>query len=143
MQTKAAGDDGDKLVGRMTDEEMAAVLADLLKVVKVAMPADLFLVDPRVLRARELLAILRQVSKDRPPDVVASTSNNLLDLAFTDTSLELLTAEPEARWDITLGIDQFMVSGLAPPDRQEAVEQIIREWLTANGFLDLPPEDPN
>lgn len=128
---------------KTTDEEMAIVLADLLKVVKVAMPPDLFSIDPRVLNARQLLASLRQVSGSRPPAVVGSGTNTLVDLAFSETPLDALVAGPEAVWDITVGIDRFMVSGLAPADRRDAVEQIVREWLTANGYLELPPEEPN
>lgn len=137
------GSGGDKFVGRVGDEKIATVLADLLKVVKVAMPADLFAVDPRVIKARQLLAELRQVSEHRPPAVIRSSSDALLDLAFSETPLDLLKAQPDAQWDITLGIDRFIVSGFAPADRREAVEQIIREWLTANGYLELGPEDPN
>jgi len=134
---------GDKSVVSTSDEEMATVLAALIAVVKVAMPADLFLVDPRVIKARQLLATLREVSAHRPPAVIGSSADNLLDLALSDTPLDMLTAEPEAAWDITLGIDRFMVSGFAPADRREAVEQVIREWLTANGYLELGPEDAN
>ncbi len=130
-------------MNKTTNEEMAIVLADLLKVVKVAMPPDLFLIDPRVLNARRLLASLRQVSESRPPAMVGSGADTLLDLAFSDTPLDVLVTEPEAVWDITLGIDRFMVSGVAPAERREAVEQIIREWLTANGYLELPPEEQN
>jgi len=137
---RTTGNDGDKLVQRTTDDEIATVLNDLLKVVKVAMPADLFSVDPRVLKARQLLAMLRQVSDHRPPGLIGSSTDSLL-VAFADTPLDLLSAQPEARWDITPGIDRFMASGLAPSDRREAVEQIIREWLTANGYLELAPEE--
>ena len=143
MHSRTAGEDGDKYVARVGDKELGAVLADLLKVVKVAMPADLFVVDPRVRKARQLLAELTQVSENRPPAVISSSDADLVDLALSDTSLDLLTAEPEATWDITLGIDRFMVSGYAPANRQAAVEQIIREWLTANGYMELQPEEPN
>lgn len=144
VHSKVAGNDGDKLVGKIADAEMATALSDLLQVVKVAMPPDLFSIDPRVLKARRLLAELRQVSDSRPPSVVrAASTSDVVDLAFADTPLDLLTAEPEAQWDITLGLDRFMVSGFAPADRRLAVEQIVREWLTSNGYLELPPDDPH
>ena len=132
------------MVEKVSDEEVAQTLSDLLKVVKVAMPPDLFAIDPRVLKARQLLAQLRQVSQDRPPSIVRKAPvDQVLDLAFSDTPLEMLREEPDPRWDITLGLDRFMVSGFAPTDRREAVELIIREWLTANGYLELAPEEPN
>ena len=103
------------------------------------MPPDLFTVDPRILRARQLLAILTQVSESRPPSVIKSTADELLELEFSETPLDLLVTEPGAKWDITLGIDRLMASGVAPAERTVAVEQIIREWLTANGYLELEP----
>ena len=128
----------------VSDGEMAKTLSDLLAVVKVAMPPELFAADPRVLKARQLLATLTQISQHRPPSIArVATTEEVLDLAFSDTPLDALKAEPDAKWDITRGIDQFMVSGFAPLDRREAVEQIIREWLTANGYMELQPEDPN
>lgn len=137
------GDTGSGDLAKVSDEEVARTLSDLLRVVKVAMPPELFRVDPRVIKARQLLAGLREVSGSRPPSVLKSTADDLLDLAFSDTPIDLLTSEPDAKWDITLGLDRFMVSGFAPTDRREAVEQILREWLTANGYLELGPEDPN
>jgi len=127
-----------------SEKEIAQTLSDLLKVVKVAMPPDLFAVDPRVHRARQLLAELTQLSQGRPPSIVRWASDDkVLELAFSDTPLDMLRSEPEPQWDITLGIDRFMVSAEAPRDRRQAVEQIIREWLTANGYLELAPDDPN
>ena len=41
------------------DAYTATVLEDLLRVVKVAMPEDLFAIDPRVIKAQALLARLR------------------------------------------------------------------------------------
>lgn len=134
---------GDKSVGSDRNGDFARVLGDLLKVVKVAMPPELFAVDPRIIRARKLLAELSEISSGRPPSTIRSSAGELVELAFSDVPLDLLTAEPEPQWDITLGIDRFMASGLAPVDRREAVEQIIREWLSANGYLQLPPEETN
>lgn len=135
--------DGDKLVEDNRDSEVARVLGDLLKVVKVAMPPEFFAVDPRVIRARELLARLSQVSESRPPSVIRSSADALVELAFSDTPLEMLQGEPEPTWDVTLGIDRFMASREAPGKRSDAVVLMLREWLTANGYLELPPEEPN
>ena len=135
--------DGDKLVASDRDGDFGRVLGDLLKVVKVAMPPELFSVDPRIVRARKLLAELSEISRSRPPSTIKSSAGELLDLAFSDVPLDLLTAEPKPQWDITLGLDRFMASGSAPVDRREAVELIVREWLIANGYLELPPEEPH
>jgi hypothetical protein len=44
-------------------------------------------------------------------------------------------------WDVTEGLDAFMGSAEAPSTRTEAVVLILREWLTANGYLELPATD--
>lgn len=124
---------------------MAGTLADLLAVVKVAMPPELFAIDPRVHKARQLLADLQHVSSEgRPPSILRTASTDeVLSLAFSEVPLDLLTRRPEPQWDITLGLDRFMMSGFAPANRREALELIVREWLTANGYLELQPDDPH
>ena len=81
------------------------------------MPAYLYEQDTRVIVAQRLLA-------------------RLLSGATED-------ALPLPVWDITDGIDRFMSTAGAPRTRSDAVAQMVREWLISNGYLDLPPEEPN
>ncbi len=97
--------------------EVTRSLRDLLTIAKVAMPAHLYEQDTRVIIAQRLLAKLQ-----------SSTTESTLPLPV---------------WDITDGIDRFMSTADAPGTRSDAVAQMVREWLISNGYLDLPPEEPN
>lgn len=104
------------------------------------MPSDLYAIDPRVLKARDLLSEL--ASKSRLPSVGREPA--VPHLGSADPSdpwarhiLALLDAEPEPQWDIAEAIDLFMLEPEAPTTREAAVLLILREWLTANGYLEL------
>lgn len=96
----------------MSDHEVVRSLTELLILAKVAMPNDLFAVDPRIVRARQLVAKLAQASP-------------------------ALNAPP---WDITAGLDAFMASGLAPESRTDATILILRDWLVGHGYIEPAPE---
>lgn len=123
---------------RVPDDQVMRSLLELLAIAKVAMPDFLYDMDPRVQRALQLLARLSDRS-DRPPSIRLATREEMLDLApvpTLETVERIRGAEPP--WDITAGLDAFMASPEAPATRSEAVVMILREWLTAAGYLDLP-----
>lgn len=127
----------------MTDDQtVRKVIIDLLTIAKVAMPDELYAVDTRVLKARDLLAKLAPQS--RPPSV--GREPPVPDLGSADPDdpwarrvLALLDAEPEPTWDIAEALDLFMLEPEAPATRQAVVALVLREWLTANGYLALLP----
>jgi len=121
-------------------DEVVQSLTELLAIAKVSMPEFLFEIDPRVHRARQLIATRSQVASSRPPNVLATPPMGMLDLAPAPTLASIPGAEPP--WDITAGLDAFMASDLAPATRTEAVVLILRDWLIGHGFLEPTPEDP-
>lgn len=101
----------------MDESERAAVaqaLEGLLMIAKVAMPAYLYDQDIRVVSATKML-----------------------------DQIKCSTMVPTPTWEVTRGIDRFMASTGAPRTRSEAVILMVRGWLTANGYLELPPEEQN
>lgn len=129
-------------MGTEQDHAAAQSLAELLAVAKLWMPDLLFEIEPRVHRARQLVAALGQVSGNRAPSIVTEPADLIVDLAPPPTTEDVERMRgPEPPWDITAGLDAFMGSDLAPGSRTEAVVLILREWLTGNGFIDLPPEE--
>jgi hypothetical protein len=126
----------------MTKDEIATIVESLLRIAKVAMPPDLFLEDPRVKKARALLVSLgRPSSPARPPNV------------GTDARLEEPIGQiPDARpvnaaqmvleWDLVDAVLEAREHGL-PAEDNAALNFIVREWLTANGYLEASPEDPH
>jgi len=124
-------------------DEVVRSLTELLDLVKLAMPDYLYAIDPRVYRARQLIASRSQVSPSRPPSIVALPVIEMVDLSPTPEIAAVDNRPGETTpWDITLGLDAFMASDLAPPNRTEAVILILRDWLVGHGFLELP-EEPN
>lgn len=115
---------------------------ELLALAKVAMPDYLFAIDPRVHRARQLIATRSQVSGSRPPSILATPPMEMVDQS-PPTRIEdvdrMHGAEPP--WDIAAGLDAFMGSDLAPETRTEAVELILRDWLIGHGYSDPSPEE--
>lgn len=129
-------------MGTEQDEAAAQSLAELLAIARVSMPDFLYKIDPRVHRARQLLARLAQVSGHRPPSIIPTSEELMVDLAPPPTFAEvehMPSVEPP--WDITAGLDAFMASDLAPESRMEAMVLILREWLTTHGYIALPPAD--
>lgn len=123
-------------------DEVVRSLTELLEIAKLAMPDYLFAIDPRVHRARQLVATKSQVSTIRPPSVVAMPRMEMVDLSPPPTmaSVEAMPGG-DAPWDITAGLDAFMASDLAPETRTEAVVLILRDWLVGHGFISPLPED--
>lgn len=121
----------------MADEqdEVVRSLFELLAIAKVAMPSYLFDIDPRVHRARQLIAKRVQVTGDRPPSVLP-ISATMVDVGTSPSAADLERMHGAAPpWDISEGLDAFMETDLAPETRTEAVVLILREWLTAEGHI--------
>lgn len=119
-------------------EEIAQSLIELLAISRVAMPEYLYEIDPRVHRARHILAWLEQPSGSRPPSIPRAAPVQMVDVAPAQHPGPPPTDTP---WDITLGLDAFMASPEAPDSRSDAIILALRDWLTANGYLPLPPSD--
>lgn len=122
-------------------DEVVRSLTELLAIAKVAMPDFLFAIDPRVHRARQLIATKGQVSGGRPPSVLAMPRMEMVDLSPPPTMADVDRMSAAEPWDITAGLDAFMASDLAPTTRTEAVVLILRDWLTGHGYLELTPDD--
>ena len=118
--------------------EVIKSLIELLAIAKVAMPDFLYDIDPRVQNALRLLAALNTASPSRPPSVARKRPEEMVDLTPAPHPGQPSAPPP---WDITRGLDAFMASPEAPDTRTDAVVLILREWLTANGYLELPPAD--
>lgn len=122
-------------------DDVVRSLTELLAIAKVAMPDFLFAIDPRVHRARQLVASRAQVPGGRPPSVLAMPRMEMVDLspppAMADVD-RMSAAEPP--WDITAGLDAFIASDLAPPTRTEAVILILRDWLIGHRFIEPVPD---
>lgn len=123
-------------------DEVARSLTELLAIAKVAMPDFLFAIDPRVHRARQLIATREQLSAGRPPSVVPMPLMEMVDLSPSPTMADVdAMSGAEPPWDITAGLDAFMASDLAPPTRTEAVVLILRDWLIGHGYIERVPVD--
>ena len=114
--------------------EVIRSLIELLAIAKVAMPDFLYDIDPRVQNALRLLAVLEHASPSRPPSVARERPEEMVDLIPAPHPGRPTAPTP---WDITEGLDAFMESPEAPGTRTDAVVLILREWLTANGYLEL------
>lgn len=124
------------------DQTVRRLIIDLLAIAKVAMPSELYAIDTRVIRARELLSELAPPS--RPPSIGREPAVPHLGTADPNDPwarhvLALLEAEPEPQWDIAEAMALFMLEPDAPTTRPAAVALILREWLTASGYLELHP----
>ena len=76
-------------------DEVVRSLTELLALAKVAMPAYLFAIDPRVQRACQVIATRLQVSGNRTPSILATRLAEMLDLEPPPTLQELdRTPEP-------------------------------------------------
>lgn len=118
------------------DQDVIRALIELLAIAKVAMPDFLYDIDPRVQAALRLLSDFEQISISRPPNLRRERLMEMVDLTPPPHPGP---AAPPPPWDISEGLDAFMASAEAPLSRSEAVVLILREWLTANGYLQTPP----
>lgn len=109
-----------------------------MAIAKVAMPDFLYDIDPRIQGALRLLSVLEHPSHSRPPSVTRVPPIEMVDLTPAPYPGQPSAPPP---WNITNGLDAFMQSPEAPDTRTEAVVLILREWLTANGYLQLPPTE--
>lgn len=124
------------------DDAVVRSLTEMLALVKLAMPEYLFEIDPRVHRARQLIATLSEVSDGRPPSILPEP-REMVDLAPVPT-IEDVDRMPGATspWDITAALDAFMAEPDAPATRTEAAIAILRDWFMAHGYLaSEPPEE--
>lgn len=125
----------------MTKEDVAGIVEDLIRIAKVAMPPDLFEEDPRVRRAKGLLVSLGAPSRHaRAPNVgleeLEAILGPILDLRPVDASQMVLD------WDLVDAVLEAREDGL-PADDNGALNFMVREWLTANGYLDPGPDEPS
>lgn len=124
----------------VTKEDIAKIVGDLVTIAKVAMPPNLFLEDPRVKKAKALLVSLgRPSSSARPPNIgtdadLEALVGPIVDIRPVDATQMVLD------WDLVDAVLEAREHGL-PPDDNETLNFIIREWLTTNGYLDPGPEE--
>lgn len=122
-----------------TRQYLAAMIQDLLSIAKVAMPPDLFAIDPRVRRAQSYLVALGAPSQSaRPPntgdDQLKALLGDILDLRPVDASKMVL------EWDLVDAILVARDNGLSLDDN-EALNFIVRDWLVGHGYLRERPKD--
>ena len=132
----------------LNDAELARVLRDLLVIAKVAMPPKLFGEDVRVTRAVSLIKTLETGGTSarppnavgRPPKLDVSVLASKRAVAENGRGISFVTELP---WDLVEGL--VAAAEDLPLDPEEATAFIVREWLTANGYLPLVParEDTN
>ncbi|MGN6057443.1 MAG: hypothetical protein ACTHOI_02520 [Sphingomicrobium sp.] len=119
-------------------EHLASMIRDLLTIARVAMPPDLFAIDPRVKRGQSYLVALGPFQSARPPntddDQLKALLGDILDLRPVDASKMVLD------WDLVDAVLAARDHGLSLDDN-EALNFIVRDWLVEHGYLDVPPED--
>lgn len=124
-------------MGKATKDELAKIIRDLLTIAKVAQPPSIFSIDPRVKKAHAYLIALGDPSPhSRPPktgpDPLAELFPDLVDLRPVNGSKMVVD------WDLVDGILVARENGLSQDDG-EALNFIVREWLTVNGYLAAAP----
>ena len=124
-----------------TKHELASIIRDLVRIAKVAMPPDLFMRDPRVMKANAYLVALGDPSHGRPPntglDALATLLPELVDLRPIDGSKMILD------WDLVDPLIAAREQGMISVDDGEALNAIVRDWLIAHGYLPAPPDQDN
>jgi hypothetical protein len=118
------------------NQDVIKALIELLAIAKVAMPDFLYDIDPRVQAALRLLAEIEYPSHSRPPNLRREPPMEMVDITPPPHPGP---TTPPTPWDISEGLDAFMASPEAPRSRSEAVVLILREWLTAAGYLKPSP----
>lgn len=113
--------------GRMDllSSPIVSALRDLLRIAKVAMPDNLYAIDPRIQKATELLANLERVE--------ALDQSTPLQMAALDSL-------PSGDWDVSAALDNFMLETDAPATRPQAINLILRDWLVGHGYLEPTPD---
>ena len=115
--------------------DLRAIITDLLRIAKVAMPPKLFAEDPRIIRAFEALAELDGPgSSVRVPNVPASPAARLAEFRAVEESRDGLSFITDLPWDLVDALSEAQKTVL-PGDPSAAVNLVIREWLTSAGFL--------
>lgn len=122
-----------------TREYLATMIQDLLAIAKVAMPSELFAIDPRVKKAQAYLVALGSPSSStRPPntgdDQLKKLLGDIVDLRPVEASKMVL------EWDLVDAILAARDRGLNLDDNK-ALNFIVRDWLIANGYMPRPPEE--
>lgn len=123
--------------------ETAHILRDLLRIAKLAMPPKLFAEDPRVIRAMALLKLLETGhSPSRPPnasgpspgfDIAALATRRAVDQSAAGVSFVL-----DLPWELVNALSLAQMDKV-PLEPSDAINVLVREWLTANGYLPLAP----
>lgn len=125
----------------MKREDIASIIEGLITIAKVAMPSDLFEQDPRIKKAKALLVSLgREGPMGRPPntgldDEIEKLVGPIIDLRPVDASAMVL------EWELVDGVLQARSDGLVPPDDNDLLNSIVRDWLMTHGYLKPLPEE--
>ncbi|MEQ1901601.1 MAG: hypothetical protein ABL866_12810 [Devosia sp.] len=141
----------------MEKSEIQLLIRGLLDIAKVAMPPELFSTDPRVATAEAFLrsspaplSRVPSISLGAPHGEIAEViGGGYLDLGAADptdpASREVLVAidavtgaKIELGWDLVEALGRAQKEGL-DANPSVAINHIVREWLTAAGFLALVP----
>lgn len=118
---------------------LAKLIEELLIIVKIAMPPDLFLIDPQVKRAQAYLIALGRPSPSRPPNAggaLRELLGEVEDLRTVDARGMVLD------WDLVDAVLTAREQGL-PQEDSAALNFIVRDWLTAHGYLPHHDADPH
>jgi hypothetical protein len=129
-------------MAKLTNYDLAKIVGDLLTVAKVAMPEHLHADDRRVRAAQELLTSLG-AGQHRVPAQLRVDDEQMPFLGLADSAdpvvrqvVAALDAMPERDAEIEAGLDAFQNELEAPTDRAEAIDHILRDWLTGHGYLE-------
>ena len=121
--------------------EISKIITDLLRIAKVAMPPKLYAEDPRIVLAGALLAeIYAAAPSARVPSVprAAGFRTSTLDVRPVEQSASGLSLIVDLPWDLAEATAKAQGDRLPLP-WSDAMNLIVREWLTTNGYLDLLP----
>lgn len=130
-----------------TNYDIAKIVRDLLVIAKVAMPAHVYEQDRRVQSGQTLLDALN-ASQHRPPSVSKEPFAPFIGEAdpldpWAQHILNGLNAFPLRDIEVSKGIDAFLAEEASPTTQPEAIEHILRDWLTGHGYIEhRASEDP-
>lgn len=129
-------------MAKLTNYDLAKIVGDLLTIAKVAMPKHLHADDRRLRAAQELLTSLG-ASQHRVPAMLRVAAERTPFLGSADPAdpvarqvAAALDAMPQRHAEIEAGLDAYQKELGAPKDRLEAIDHILRDWLTGHGYLE-------
>jgi hypothetical protein len=120
--------------------ELSKIIADLLRIAKVAMPPKLYAEDPRVVLASALLGEINATAPTaRAPTVPrpAGFRTSTLDVRPVEQSASGLSCVIDLPGDLAEAVAKAQGDGLPLP-WSDAMNVMARDWLTTNRYLQLP-----